>query len=454
MTLDRRSFLLGGSALLAAGWVRRVHAQDRGHGHAQSHDHGEGHGHGEGAERPPVRPPPRRPQIGSVVTPNVGNLPHRMVGGVKVWHLIAEPVQNVFCPGLEATCWGFNGTTPGPTLEAVEGDRVRIFVTNRLPEATSIHWHGQRVPSGMDGVGGLNQPPIPPGATFVYEFVVPDAGTFMYHSHYDEMVQIALGMQGLFIVQPRTGPRPDRDYAIMLSEWFIEPGQARPDPLEMSDFNILTMNGKAFPATEPLVAQTGERVRIRLGNLGPMNHHPIHLHGHHFRVVATDGGPIPRAGQWPENTVLVPVGATRDIEFVAAPGDWAFHCHMTHHIMNQMGHAVPNMVGTRTALLDARMRRLVPGYMSMGQNGMSGMATMRMPYPENSVPMLGGRGPYGIIDMGGMMTIVKVRDRLPAGEVGWYEPPPGTVARQATEEELREAGIDPSAEGPNHPSGS
>lgn len=454
MTLDRRSFLLGGSALLAAGWVRRVHAQDHGHGHAQSHDHGEGHGHGEGAERPPVRPPPRRPQIGSVVTPNVGNLPHRMVGGVKVWHLIAEPVQNVFCPGLEATCWGFNGTTPGPTLEAVEGDRVRIFVTNRLPEATSIHWHGQRVPSGMDGVGGLNQPPIPPGATFVYEFVVPDAGTFMYHSHYDEMVQIALGMQGLFIVQPRTGPRPDRDYAIMLSEWFIEPGQARPDPLEMSDFNILTMNGKAFPATEPLVAQTGERVRIRLGNLGPMNHHPIHLHGHHFRVVATDGGPIPRAGQWPENTVLVPVGATRDIEFVAAPGDWAFHCHMTHHIMNQMGHAVPNMVGTRTALLDARMRRLVPGYMSMGQNGMSGMATMRMPYPENSVPMLGGRGPYGIIDMGGMMTIVKVRDRLPAGEVGWYEPPPGTVARQATEEELREAGIDPSAEGPNHPSGS
>lgn len=454
MTLDRRSFLLGGSALLAAGWVRRVHAQDHGHGHAQSHDHGEGHGHGEGAERPPVRPPPRRPQIGSVVTPNVGNLPHRMVGGVKVWHLIAEPVQNVFCPGLEATCWGFNGTTPGPTLEAVEGDRVRIFVTNRLPEATSIHWHGQRVPSGMDGVGGLNQPPIPPGATFVYEFVVPDAGTFMYHSHYDEMVQIALGMQGLFIVQPRTGPRPDRDYAIMLSEWFIEPGQARPDPLEMSDFNILTMNGKAFPATEPLVAQTGERVRIRLGNLDPMNHHPIHLHGHHFRVVATDGGPIPRAGQWPENTVLVPVGATRDIEFVAAPGDWAFHCHMTHHIMNQMGHAVPNMVGTRTALLDARMRRLVPGYMSMGQNGMSGMATMRMPYPENSVPMLGGRGPYGIIDMGGMMTIVKVRDRLPAGEVGWYEPPPGTVARQATEEELREAGIDPSAEGPNHPSGS
>jgi FtsP/CotA-like multicopper oxidase with cupredoxin domain len=432
--IDRRGLLLGGSVLLAAGIVGRARAQH------------EGHEAGEREEAEPTTAPARGAEAqGTVVTPNVGSLPYRTIGGAKVWHLIAEPVQNVFCPGLEATCWGYNGSTPGPTIEAVEGDRARIFVTNRLPEPTSVHWHGQIVPSGMDGVGGLSHPPIPPGQTFVYEFEVQDRGTFMYHSHFDEMVQIAMGMQGLFVVHPRGGARPDRDYALMLSEWFIEPGQARPDPLEMSDFNVLTMNGKAFPATEPLVAETGERVRIRLANLGPMNHHPIHLHGHHFRVVATDGGPIPRAGQWPENTVLVPVGATRDIEFVANPGDWAFHCHMTHHVMNQMGHDFPNMIGARTALLDARMRRLVPGYMSMGQDGMSGMATMRMPYPENSIPMLGAQGPYGVIDMGGMMTILKVRERIPAdGEVGWYEPPRGTVAHRATDTELREAGIEPS----------
>lgn len=426
--VDRRAFLLGGSALLAASVAGRARAQ-----------------RGPTPEEPSASP---SATPGSVITPNVGTLPYRRVGGVKVWHLIAEPVQNVFCPGLEAECWGYNGSTPGPTIEAVEGDRARIFVTNRLPEATTVHWHGQVVPSGMDGVGGLSQPPIQPGQTFVYEFLIPDPGTFMYHSHFDEMVQIGMGMQGMFVVHPRTGRRPDRDYAIMLAEWFIEPGQARPDPLEMSDFNVLTMNGKAFPATEPLVAEHGERVRIRLGNLGPMNHHPIHLHGHHFRVVGTDGGPIPRAGQWPENTVLVPVGATRDIELTANAGDWAFHCHMTHHIMNQMGHNFQNMLGTRTALLDARMRRLVPGYMSMGQNGMSGMATMQMPYPDNSVPMLGARGPFGVIDMGGMMTLLKVRDRLPPdGDAGWYPNPPGTVARAASAEELREAGIDPDSPG-------
>lgn len=425
--IDRRGFVLGGSALLAAGLSGRARAQ---------HEHG--------AAPSPPRARTRGARRG-VITPNLRSLPYRLVDGVKVWHLVAEPVRHVFCPGLEAECWGYNGTTPGPTLEGVEGDRVRIFVTNRLPEATSIHWHGMIVPNGMDGVGGLTQAPIPPGRTFVYDFELRDPGTFMYHSHFDEMVQIAMGLQGIFVVHPRGGPRPDREFAIMLSEWFVEPGQARPDPLEMSDFNVLTMNGKAFPATAPMVAERGERVRIRLANLGPMNHHPIHLHGFHFRVVATDGGPLPRAAQWPENTVLVPVGATRDIELVADhPGDWAFHCHMTHHVMNQMGHRAPNPVGARTALLDARMRRLVPGYMSMGQRGMSEMATMEMAYPDNSAPMLGARGPFGVIDMGGMMTILKVRDRAPAdaADAGWYEHPPGTVAREATDAELRAAGIE------------
>jgi hypothetical protein len=211
----------------------------------------------------------------------------------------------------------------------------------------------------------------------------------------------------------------------------------------MNDFNVLTMNGRSFPGTEPLLAETGDMLRIRLGNLSPMDHHPIHLHGHSFKVVATDGGPIPPSAQWPETTVLVPVGSTRTIEVVAdAPGDWALHCHMTHHIMNQMGHEAANVIGADLAATERKARRLLPGYMSMGASGMSGMGEMDMPVPNNSIPMKGGRGPFDYIDMGGMFTIVKVRDRLPAGgDPGWYRHPGGTVASRATEAQLRADGI-------------
>src|SRR5262249_37986369 len=159
------------------------------------------------------------------------------------------------------------------------------------------------------------------------------------------------GMMGMIVVHPKAPPRSqsarvDRDYVLMTHEWRIEPGTRRPDPNAMLDFNVLTFNSKCYPATEPLLVGRGERVRIRLGNLSAMDHHPIHLHGHSFKVTATDGGAIPEAGQWPETAVLVPVGSTRTIEFVAdALGDWALHCHMTHHVMNQMGHARPSMVG-------------------------------------------------------------------------------------------------------------
>ena len=166
----------------------------------------------------------------------------------------------------------------------------------------------------MDGVGGLTQAPIEPGETFKYEFTVWQHGTFMYHSHHDEMTQMALGMMGMFVIHPRepSGPPPDRDFAFMLSEWKIEPGTTRPDPNEMTDFNVLTFNGAPFPAPRPLLAKLGDRVRIRFGNLSAMDHHPIHLHGHAWKIIETDGGPIPEAGQWPETTVLVPVGSTRD----------------------------------------------------------------------------------------------------------------------------------------------
>ena len=288
------------------------------------------------------------------VTLNGSTLPFRVVDGVKVFHLTCEEIDHVFVPRtdynseLRAFCWGFNGQIHGPTIECVEGDRVRVYVTNKLPASTSIHWHGILLPSGMDGVGGLSQAPIEPGETFKYEFTVWQHGTFMYHSHHDEMTQMALGMLGLFVIHPRepNGPPPGRDYAIMLSEWKIEPGTKRPDPSEMIEFNILTFDGRAYPGTAPLLAKLGDRVRIRFGNLSAMDHHPIHIHGHAWKVVEADGGSISEAAQWPGTTVLVPVGSTRTVEFIANnPGDWAMHCHMTHHVMNQMGHGLPNIVG-------------------------------------------------------------------------------------------------------------
>src|SRR6266481_4393510 len=139
----------------------------------------------------------------SVVTPNGATLPYKVVGGVKVFHLIAEEIDHEFAPGLKAKCWGYNGRTPGPTIEVVEGDRVRFYVTNRLPEPTSVHWHGILVPNGMDGVSGLNQKAIPPGKTFKYEFTLRQVGTQMYHPHFDEMLQMGMGMMGMFVIHPR-----------------------------------------------------------------------------------------------------------------------------------------------------------------------------------------------------------------------------------------------------------
>jgi len=170
---------------------------------------------------------------------------------VKVFHLIPGPADHEFAPGLRAHCWGFNGQVHGPTIEAVEGDRLRIYVTNRLPENTCIHWHGVLVPSGMDGVAGLSQKNIAPGETYKYEFQLRQYGTYMYHSHSDEMTQMGLGMMGMFVIHPRNpvGPKPDRDFALMLSEWRIDVGTMRPNPLEMTDFNVLTLNARVFPGT-------------------------------------------------------------------------------------------------------------------------------------------------------------------------------------------------------------
>ncbi len=390
------------------------------------------------SQREPLPPGEAGRDYRPVIVPNGKTLPWRIVDGVKVGHLVAEPVKHEIAPGLTIDAWGYNGRTPGPVIEAVEGDRLRLYVTNRLPEPTSVHWHGLLLPNGMDGVSGLTQKPIPPGKTFKYEFTLRQAGTQMYHPHFDEMLQMGMGMMGMFVIHPRDGEDSpiDRDFSLMLSEWAIKPGTRKTDVTEMTDFNILTMNSRAFPGTDPLVVRRGERVRIRLGNLGATDHHPMHIHGYQFLVTGTDAGRIPKDRQWPEATVLVPVGTTRDIELVAdEPGDWAFHCHMNHHVMNQMGHKLPNMLGIDPSGLD-------PSYMIMGDRGMGDMASMKMAGPRNSIPMLGGKGPFSAIDMGGMFTIIKVREGIATYEdPGWYSHPAGTVADMATAEELRADGI-------------
>jgi FtsP/CotA-like multicopper oxidase with cupredoxin domain len=363
----------------------------------------------------------------AVITLNGKSLAWKMVEGAKEFHLTASEFEHEFAPGSKARCWGYNGTTPGPTIEAVEGDRVRILVTNHLPEPTSIHWHGILLPNGMDGVGGLNQPDIQPGETWAYEFTLRQHGTQMYHPHADELTQMAFGMMGMFIIHPRGGgpPAVDRDYTFMLHNWALHPGTYRPDSSIMTEFDLWTFNSKVYPAIDPLVVRLGERVRIRIGNLSMWNH-PIHLHGHRFWVTGSDGGRWPQSLWRPEATEIVGVGQTRDIEFVADnPGDWALHCHMAHHTMNAMGHGFANAVGVDQSGVEDRVREQLPGYMAMGQNGMyehQMHAEMgHVKGPENTLSMTTGQGPFGSIGMGGMFTVVKIREHLTAtADPGWY----------------------------------
>ncbi len=312
----------------------------------------------------PVPPMERGRGIVPVVTPDVPHLPWRLEGGVKVFDIAAEHVRTEFLPGRIVDGWGFNGSIPGPTIEVTEGDRVRFVVENRLPEGFSMHWHGLEVPNNMDGMPGLSQDPIEPGGRFVYEFTLHQNGTFFYHSHM--AMQEMMGMIGLFIIHPRVAhtPRVDRDFGLVLQEWAILPNNTIPNSLAM-EFNWLTLNGKAGPATTPMVVKLGERVRIRLVNLG-MDHHPMHIHGHQFFITGSEGGRYRTTAFEPANTVLVGVAQARDVEFVANnEGDWHFHCHLPHHMMNQMA----SMVGPMTARHGAR-----PGSMEAGMGIVGGAA--------------------------------------------------------------------------------
>ncbi len=373
------------------------------------------------------------PDYQPVVTLNGWTLPWRMNGDWKEFHLVAEPVVREIAPGMKGHLWGYNGQSPGPTIECVEGDKLRIFVTNKLPEHTTVHWHGLIVPNGMDGVGGLTQPHIKPGKTFVYEFVAVRSGTFMYHPHADEMVQMAMGMMGSFVIHPRDPKfqRVDRDFVFIMQSYDIDPGSYVPKVMTMADFNLWAWNSRVFPGIDPLVAGRGDRVRVRVGNL-TMTNHPIHKHGAPFTVTCNDGGWIPDSARKPEVTTDVPVGAMRSFEFIAdEPGDWAMHCHKSHHTMNAMGHEVKTFIGVNKRDLSKKIKTIVPDYMPMGSSGMADMGEMEMPMPDNTLPMMTGFGQFGPMEMGGMFSVVKVRDGLARGDYkdpGHYKHPPGTVA--------------------------
>jgi hypothetical protein len=283
------------------------------------------------------------------ISPDLPNLPWTMENGVKVFHLTAEPVKREIMPadGMRPakvlTVWGYNGTVPGPTIEINEGDHIRVVFHNNLPEPTTIHWHGLEIPVEMDGMPAISQPNVKPGESFTYDFTVNQNGTYFYHSH--GAMQEMMGMLGLFIVHPKKdyAPHVDKDFGLVLQEWAVLPNNPIPNSMSM-EFNWLTINGKSAPATTPLIVKEGERVRIRLVNLG-MDHHPIHIHGNQFYVTGTEGGRIPQSAWYPGNTVLVGVAQARDIEFVAKhPGDWMLHCHLPHHMMNNM----VSMVGPMT----------------------------------------------------------------------------------------------------------
>ncbi len=308
-----------------------------------------------------------------------------MEGSVKVFHLVAQVVRQQIAPNKTIDVWGFNGSAPGPTFQVTQGDRIRVIFENQLPEPCSIHWHGFEDQIAFDGMPGISQAPTRPGERFTYEFDIHQAGTYFYHSHM--AMQEMAGMLGAFIMHPREPYRPhcDKDYVLHFQEYAVLANSTIPNTMEM-EYNWLLINGKAGPAATPLIVRQGDRVRLRLVNLG-MDHHPIHVHGHTFYTTGTEGGRIQETAWWPGNTALVGVGQARDVEFVANnPGDWMLHCHMPHHMMNQMSSTVVGTPTTNGALTQKQNMAAMQSMNSSMQTGaprvsaeqMQGMMSMDM----------------------------------------------------------------------------
>lgn len=337
-----------------------------------------------------------------------------MDGRVKVFHLVAEPVKRELMPGRMIDVWGYNGVCPGPTIEANRGDRVRIILDNHLPEPTTMHWHGLEIPIQMDGMPYISQKPIVPGGRFVYEFALDQDGTFFYHSH--GAMQEMMGMVGMFILHPREAyaPRVDHDFGLVLQEWALLPNNSIPNTANM-EFNWLTINGKAAPATTPLVVRQGNRVRVRMVNLG-MDHHPIHLHGNTFVVTGTEAGRQPESTWGPGNTVLLGVAQARDIEFIASnPGDWMIHCHLPHHMMNSMMDLLSERAVSTTPLSQKQAAEQMESLMAQGQ-------PMQMP-PDQGKGIAPDASSVPGFPQDGLMEMAM--DRAVEGSPEFMELPPG-----------------------------
>ncbi len=272
-------------------------------------------------------------------TETQGGLPlvYKEENGVKVFELTTKAVQWPILDDVTITAFTYNGTVPGPMIRVTDGDQVRIVVKNELDVPTTVHWHGVEVPNAMDGVPGVTQDPIQPGETFTYEFTAKPAGTFMYHSHFEGDVQVGAGLYAPFIIDPlipEVDP-PAVDRVLMISEVLFSDGQTfAAMPMGEMQPNYFTINGKSFPATEEITVKKGDRVRLRFITIGQFIH-PMHLHGMPFKIVATDGHPVPEAAQLTKDTVSVAPGERYDIEFVATEtGQWMLHCHILHHNTN------------------------------------------------------------------------------------------------------------------------
>ena len=223
----------------------------------------------------PISPPPSTmgKPMGQIHTLNVPPLGYEMDGKIKVFKIIAQPVTRHFTDGKPKSSWniiqknfrytggmqhdypqrvllwGYNGQVPGPTIECIQGDTIRIILKNELPEPTSIHWHGLEIPNDMDGAGGTTEPVTPPGGTRVYQFTLHQTGTFMYHTGFNMMKQDGLGLGGLLVIHPKKYTHNiHKDVAIMLQAFALAPGNEYPN-LATMDFNWFTFNGKVTQCT-------------------------------------------------------------------------------------------------------------------------------------------------------------------------------------------------------------
>ena len=265
----------------------------------------------------------------------------RIEGGVKVFDLDVSVIGWNILPDQQVEAYAFNRQVPGPRIRVTEGDRVRINVTNHLPEATSVHWYSMILPNEMDGAADVTQKPIEPGESYSYEFTAREAGTYFYHSHKEPDRQQGLGMYGALIVDPRDPARDaaydyDQEVVVQLHEWLERDGYTYPAmTMEGALPNYFTINGKSYPETETVDMEVGERLRIRF--IGSNNNfvHPMHVHGGPFEIVETDGNVVPEGARLLKDTVNVGPGERYDVIWEARrPGKWLLHCHIPHHTTN------------------------------------------------------------------------------------------------------------------------